>query len=424
MTAESINAVLAVHAPAAHACLSDLGREAVFPTGIPAQAAEAVDCLLQATVGQFTEGDGDAIVISALDQLVDPPRRAAFLYSQPGGHPELRELWLERIRREGGPDVPVSLPLVTMGLTHGLATTAELFGDQDCEFIYPTPSWGNYKLVFQGRRGCVMSSYPLFDADARFNVAGLRGRLAAVKTRKAIVLLSFPGNPSGFSPRDEDAHLIVEALAQHRGVPLVVVCDDAYHGMVFQPGVLRRSLFWDVARALDPAHGVVVKVDGCTKELLFFGGRVGFISFAVNEQAAAVLDDKVRTLHRGSINVPPGPTQVMAARALRDPNLDAQIAVAVERLAERADVLRRALDELNHPALSPLPFNAGFFALLKCDARLDVHRLRRRLIDEYSTGVIAVPEINALRLAFCSIARRDIPALVDNIRRAADEELA
>jgi aspartate/methionine/tyrosine aminotransferase len=423
MTAESLNATLALHAPAAHACLSRLGREAVFPTGIPAQAVEAQDCRLQATVGQFTEGDGEAIVIQALDQLVDPPRRAAFLYSRPGGHPELRAEWLKRIRREGG-DTPISLPLVTMGLTHGLSTVAELFGDEDCTFVYPRPSWGNYKLVFGARRGCRLASYDLFGEDGRYNVQGLQDCLQAVQGTKAIVLLGFPGNPSGFSPREEDAHLIVEALAAHRGVPLVVVCDDAYHGMVFQEGVLRRSLFWELTRALDPARGLAVKVDGCTKELLFFGGRVGFITFGVGPEAAQVLDNKVRTLHRGSINVPPGPTQVMATRALREPDLDAQIATAVERLAERAAILRTELDNLDHPALTPLPFNAGFFALVQCAPGLDVHKLRRRLITQYSTGVIAVPEINALRLAFCSIARRDIPALVDNIRQAADEELA
>ncbi|MCB9759251.1 MAG: aminotransferase class I/II-fold pyridoxal phosphate-dependent enzyme [Alphaproteobacteria bacterium] len=417
--ADDLNATLGRTAPAAAACLSTLGRQLAFPAGIPAQSFEAAGCAFNATIGQLTDGRRGALTPPALGDLapqLDPA--AAFLYTHTAGLPVLRDLWQARQQREGG-HTPASRPVVVSGITNGLSVCADLFADADTDVVVGVPYWGNYNLIFGTRRGARVLPFPFFDEGRqRFNVAGLRAALAQVR-HKALVIINFPSNPTGYSPLEDEVPAIVDALVSARG-PVAVLCDDAYHGWVYEPGVARDSLFWALTRQADPARLLPIKADGATKELLFFGGRVAFLTFGVSDPAAAdALEDKVMAAIRGTISQSSAPPQAMVARALADPDLDRQLAERMELVVRRYRVLKRELDALTGDNLRPWPFNAGFFAILGVRPGVDVHALRRRLIEEQSVGVIAVPEISAIRLAFCSIREEDIPELVRRIRIVA-----
>lgn len=417
--AEELNATLANTHGAAHACLSPMGRAARFPTGIPAQAGEARGAELQATIGQLTDGRGRAIVPGALDSLARGDGSTAYLYSPVAGHPRLRELWRRRIAREGR-DTTASLPLVTLGLTHALSICADLFADADTDVLFPGPCWGNYRLTFGLRRQARLKTWDFYSSAGGLNIEGFADALAGIRD-KGVVVLNFPGNPTGYSPTLAEAEQLMDVLAAHRGAPVAVIFDDAYHGFVFEEGIVRRSLFWEAVRRCSPDHVLPIKIDGCTKELLFFGGRVGFLTFGVGDEASAALVDKAMTMTRGTVNCPPGPSQVMAAEALSSPLVDAQIAEIFERVRGRYTTLKQALAGLEGTGLTPLPFNAGFFALIQAPEGVDVHALRRKILHEHSAGVIALPEVRALRVAFCSISKSDIPELINRVRRGLEE---
>ncbi len=73
----------------------------------------------------------------------------------------------------------------------------------------------------------------------------------------------------------------------------MVICDDAYYGMFFDPACERESLFGRLAQA--HPNLLAVKVDGATKEAFVWGLRVGFITFGVANGTPAVykaLEDK------------------------------------------------------------------------------------------------------------------------------------
>ena len=59
-----------------------------------------------------------------------------------------------------------------------------------------------------------------------------------------------------------------------------------------------------------------------------------------------------------------------------------------------------------------------FFGLVAVDPDIDVQELRLTLIRDHSVGVISIPEINALRLAFCSTRAEDMPELIRRIQLA------
>jgi aspartate/methionine/tyrosine aminotransferase len=425
LSAQRSNEILQREAPAVWASLSDLGRRIHFPRDIPFQAAEARSVTYNGTIGQITDGRGQALRLEGLDLalagLEPADRNTALLYSPMAGLPELRERWRQWQRRAAPVDRPSSLPIVTVGMTHGVSIAADLFGGLDKPVAVPEPFWGNYRQIFGTRGGARVLGAPLFRAG-RFNAGVIEEALAGEPAgTPAVAVLNFPANPGGYAPSEGERAALLDslrALAESR--PLVVICDDAYEGLVHDPSVPKSSLFWDLNGLHDRL--TPVKVDGATKEFLFFGGRVGFLTFA-HEQAsdvATALEDKVLGLTRTSVGSPVTATQVVLLAALRGGGAEREIAELRARMGRRHQVTMRALASVDPALMTPLPCNAGCFVLVELAAGLDADEVRRHLLAHEDTGVIAVRP-NYLRLAFCSVASAEIPELVRRTERGVRE---
>ena len=402
--AEHLNAILRRGHPAAERCLSDLGRRLFFPSGVTAQAAEAKGCALNATIGQLIGDDGDAAPLPSMARhLGGLAGRDVFLYAPQGGRRDLRKAWMARIRTQTRG--PLSLPMVTSGLTHGLSIVADLFADAGTEVLLPDPGWGNYGQIFGTRRGAALIRYAVLDAQGRLNIPAIRAALAAT-TGPAVLLLNFPSNPLGYTPLLSEAQALVSALdaAPH---PLVVLCDDAYHGMSWEDGLAVDGIFPLLADA-DPARILPIKIDGATKELFFFGGRVGFITFGVDGDSGAVLEEKARALTRATISSVSAPSQALVMEALSAPDLSAEQTMLRDILRRRYQVLKAAL---KHHRLPSWPFNSAFFALLKVE---NSDAVRRGLLQD-GVGLVAFP--GALRLSYSTIPEGEIERLVATIAR-------
>ena len=131
----------------------------------------------------------------------------------------------------------------------------------------------------------------------------------------------------------------------------------------------------------------------------------------------AAIESKIKCLGRGIVGSPPGPSQAFAVHALTHPALDEQVGDRLGELRRRHSVLTECLASLSTDKIAPFPFNSGSFALLQIAPEIPVDALRERLL-EASTGVISVPEVNAIRLAYCSMHADAIPALVQAIDQA------
>ncbi|MGH9382654.1 MAG: aminotransferase class I/II-fold pyridoxal phosphate-dependent enzyme [Thermoanaerobaculia bacterium] len=421
--AEGVNRVLAEEVPALAAALSPLGLRAVFPPDIPAQAAEARGRAFNATIGQIADGRGKPLVLpsvaAALDGLPEDRRDRALLYSPVEGIPEVRRAWRVWQRRGVAADVLSSLPLAVDGLTHGLSLVADLFAGPGRRVLVLAPFWGNYRQAFALRTGARMEPVPAY-RDGRFDEAALGEALARLQADDpAVVILNFPSNPGGYMPTRAEREILragVVAAAERR--PLVVVCDDAYAGLVYDDAVPAGSLFWELAGA--HPNLVPVKVDGATKELALFGARVGFVTFAVepDSTAAQALESKLKCLARAAVGSPVALGQILVLAALESPAIEEEIAGLHAELARRWQVLTEALAGLDPALLRPLPCNAGCFALLELPEPLglDAETVRRHLLEHEDTGVIAVAP-RYLRLAFCSVDADRLPELVQRLER-------
>lgn len=432
-TVESANQAIREASPALYEALSPLGRRAFFPRDIPFQAAQARGKAYNGTIGQITDGAGGAVALpsmaAALSGLPDGARNRAFLYSPIEGIAEVRSLWREWQRRdlpgEGG-GLLSTMPTVTAGLTHGLSICADLFGGEGRVVAVPAPFWGNYRQAFALRTGARVVAAPAY-REARWDPGAIEAALASDEAdlgpgEPALAIVNVPSNPGGYSPTAEERRALAESLvrvAEQR--PLVVLCDDAYAGLVFEDGVPRHSPFWDL-QGLHP-NLVPVKIDGATKELSFFGGRVGFLTFpfAPDAPVAEALESKVKNMVRAAMGSPVATSQVIVLQALESGSAAEEVEDVRRLLAGRWRALSGALAGVDRELLEPLPSNSGCFALValgrKPKARgLTAGRIRLHLLDQEDTGLVSVGD-DYLRIAHCSVAEADLPELVRRMER-------
>lgn len=425
--AARLNADLAAESPALAALLSPLGRRAAFPRGIPFQSAEARGKRFDGTIGQITDGRGGALPLPSVAAALAGLGAAAevgraVLYSPIDGMPELRRRWRERQRRGAPEGVDSTLPLVVDGLSHGLSLVADVFAGPERAVAVPEPFWGNYRGAFVTRTGARLIHAPAFRDRVPDAAAVARAVAALPDGEPAIALLNFPSNPGGWSPTAAEREELAAALvAEAERRPLLAVCDDAYAGLVYDDAVPRESLFWQLAGR--HPNLVPVKVDGASKELAFFGGRVGFLTFALPPDGAAAraLESKVKGLVRATVGSPVAASQAVALAALASPSIDAEIEALRRLLAERWRTIVAALAACDPGLLVPLPSNAGSFVLVEVTAPgVDPEALRRHLLERHDTGVVAIAP-RYLRVAHCSVDAADLPELVRRIERGAAE---
>ncbi len=428
-----INQSLETGAPALAAALSSLGRRIHFPPDIPFQAAQARGKAFNGTIGQITDGPGHALPLRAIDELLSgldaTTRNRALLYSPVEGIAELRQAWWRWQRRGVAPEAQASLPaatlpIVTDGLTHGLAILADLFGGAGRTVIAAAPFWGNYRQTFGARTGATLVAAPTFTPRG-FETAGLAAALAALPAGEpAVVALNLPSNPSGYSLTAAERQAAIDLLvaaAERR--PLVVICDDAYAGLVYEATISPRSLFWDLAGRHPQL--LPIKVDGVTKELSLFGGRVGFLTFpfAPDSEVAAALESKVKGLLRATVGSPVSVSQMLVLVALADPRTADDVEALRQLLGERYRILKGALAAADPALLRPLPFNSGCFALVELPAGVEPEAARAHLLAHHDTGLVSIKP-QALRIAFCSVQAEALPELVRRLERGVGELVA
>ncbi len=363
----------------------------------------------------------DASIAALLNGL--PPADLATLssVSPVGGLAEVRHGWREHQRRGISEALPSGLPFAVSGLSHGLALVADLYASEGTPVVVPDPYWGNYRQAFAIRRGARIVLAPSY-VEGCFDPEGIGRAVESLpRDRTAIAILNFPSNPGGYSPNVEERGHLLDALiaaAVSRGTatdgPLVVVCDDAYAGLVFEPEIPRASLFWDlVARQHEAPNLLPIKIDGATKEFSFFGGRIGFLTFPEEGHEAMLV-----RYARAGVGPPSAPSQAVLLQALRDEDIGAKIEAIRALLEGRYRVLRDALAGVDQDLVRSFLFNSGCFALVEIPEALGLtsDQVRRHLIEAESVGLISL-EPRLLRIAHCSVAAEAIAELVMRLER-------
>jgi aspartate/methionine/tyrosine aminotransferase len=425
--AKEMNNILKEKSPTLFSLLSDFGKKIYMPKSIISQSAEAklhaYEC--NATIGIAKE-DGGPMYLSAIKKFFNHLTPSEiFPYATPFGLPDLRKLWQEKIIKESElEDKTISLPIVTHALTNGLFLVGDLFVDAGDEIYIPDKLWGNYKLIYQVRYKANIIHYDFFDSSLKgFNIVSLKETLKKSNKEKTILLFNFPNNPTGYTPREEEADAIKEVVLDlaEKGKKILVVADDAYYGLSYEDGLLEGSIFSKFA-GVHP-NIVAVKLDGFTKELFVWGFRIGFLTFAdyqQNKETYEIMEKKTAAAIRCSISNCSHPAQSICLKLLREGNFKEEKEEKFKELKARAEKVKEIVyNEKFKKLWDVYPFNSGYFMCLRLKG-VDSNKVREHALKEHGIGTIAIGKKD-LRIAFSSVKIEHLEKLFDLLAQSIRE---
>lgn len=423
--AKELNAIIKDNNPTIYHLLSKKGREIYFPKkGVVRQGTEAKGKKINATIGIAIEDDGTPMRLPSMDNWISLEPNNVFPYASSFGKQELRKTWQELIIKKN-PSLKgkISLPIVTSGLSHALSIVGYLFINPGDKIFVTDKYWSNYRLIFEQGHDGILHTFNTFEKDG-FDLESFK-QILTENNGKQIILFSLPNNPTGYTPTEHETIIIAEIIkgSAESGNKIIVIDDDAYFGLVYKPGIFKESLFSKLADLHE--NVLAIKIDGATKECYSWGLRVGFITYAakgISEKTSLALENKTAGAVRGNISNASHLSQSLVLKAITSPSYE-------EEKKQKYDLLKRRFDKVQDifirneqkysPYFSPLPFNSGYFMCIELKEGLDAETVRQTLLKKYSTGVIAVGTL--LRIAFSSVAEKDIPTLIENIYNACHD---
>lgn len=411
----------------AEALFSDLGKRIYFPKGIIAQGGEAKQkaSVANGTIGTTVINGKPAILPSVQKWAPELSSGELVAYAPTAGLPAIREAWKQK-QIQKNPSLAnklTSLPVVVPGLTAGLSYIMDLFVDADKPMLAPNPSWDNYVLIAEARRGSEFHQFEMFK-DGKFNIAGLEEavKTEAKKYGSVRLILNFPQNPSGYSPTTAEVKELCRILKEvgESGAKALVISDDAYFGLNYEDSIEPESLF---AHICDLHENVLaVKADGPTKEDFAWGLRCGFLTFGCKGFTDTQYENLVKKLMgviRSSVSCAATPGQTLILKSFQDPNNDAEKSAFRKVLEGRYKVVRNFVDTHKCSGLEVLPFNSGYFMSFRTIG-IDAEALRVKLLNEKGIGTIQI-DSQTLRVAFSSIEENLIEKVYTEIYNTAEE---
>ena len=422
--ANELNDRLLIEAPQILELLSRKGKESYFPkTGILSQSMQAKGTSINATIGIALEDDQSPVHFSSLGELIKVDPKKIFPYAGCSGLTELREQW-KVMQVEKNPDLKgkaTSLPVVTTALSHGLSIVSMLFLEPGDTVIIADMYWGNYNMLMKERCDVNFDMYPFYDGEA-MNLRGLEDRLLKGKIGKKIVAMNFPNNPTGYTPTKVEMKRIKELIkaSAEMGNHILVICDDAYFGLVYEEDVDTQSVFAHIADIHE--NVLAVKVDGATKEDYVWGFRVGFLTYAskgLSKSVYEILEDKTAGGIRSSVSSSPHISQSLLLEAYKHPTYREEKKAKYALLKSRYEKVKKTIEknrERYADYFSPLPYNSGYFMCVDLVEGIDGDELRRTLIEKFDTGTIFIRGV--LRLAYSAVACDSIEQLFENVYQA------
>jgi len=425
--AKELNDLISKANPHIMEMMSDMGKALFFPKGILSQSAEARTKAhkINATIGIAKQG-GHVLNLPAVTRYVSGIEPDEYLpYAPSFGLPGLREQWRKDLfeKNPSLKEKPISMPVVTSGITHGVSVFSDMWINPGDVVILPDMMWGNYNMTFTVRNRAEIVHYRAYDdALTRFNVDDFETVMRAQATRhdKLITVLNFPHNPSGYSPTQKEADRIADILLDiaESGTHVVAACDDAYFGLFFDEQTSKESLFARLAGRHERL--AAVKLDGATKEDYVWGLRVGFITYGMAADPAYMnelnlaLEKKTAGCIRGNISNASHLGQAMLLKAMADPEYHAQKQEKFTLLKQRAEKIKAVLaDPVYRSGFDVYPFNSGYFMCIRLKD-VNAEQLRLHLLDRYGVGLIAIGDRN-IRVAFSCLEEADVNILFDII---------
>lgn len=418
--AEELNQNIQKTSAVVYSMLSDFGRRIYLPKGILSQSAEAQEKAyhLNATRAIAIK-DNHVMHLEVSQQLIpDLSVGSVFAYPPILGNTELRTAWQTHLKKENPllKNIKFNLPIVTNGMTHGFSLLADLFVNNGDKLILPDMIWGNYKLLFETKMGAEISTYSFLNKEKEFNINGFTHALLEQRHDKLLILLNFPHNPTGYTINRLEAKKIVDVIVDcaDLGSNILVIIDDAYAGFWYDSDVMNESIF-GLLIGCHP-NVIPVKIDGATKEEYAWGLRVGFLTFAFEDEVISGIEEKLSGIIRSNTSGAAQLSQSIILEAMKTPGYEYQKQRNFEILKARAEKAKQIVTDEKYADLWEVyPSHAGYFICLSLNSA-NAENVRQTLLNEHGIGTIALGERD-LRIPYSCLEEDEIGGVISAIAR-------
>ena len=219
--------------------------------------------------------------------------------------------------------------------------------------------------------------------------------------------------------------------------PIIILVDDAYEPYVYSKEVINRSIFYALHELEEDI--IPIKLDGITKELLLYGGRIGFITVGLkphwvkNAQEIitlkAEIDNKLSGLLRTTISNANHFYQSLILKLFDDIGMDGIIQKRekiIHLLKDRYEKINAEFSKIKNENISVDSNAGGFFIFVNLNPDvIKANDFADHLLKKYKVGVIPIEKphdnINGIRIAYCSIDIKKIPEFVSRIDHALSD---
>ncbi len=443
---------------------SELGKRIFLPDGIFYWAGRAKkEAEIIGTIGSafgyekdFVDGgssDWMPCYLTEISEYFNVSIQDVVPYVSIGGLNETREIWKDWVLKKSQLDEikekdlieklekQITTPIITAGVTNGIFQCSSLFLNPGEFIIAPNKRWGNYDNIIKKYIGAKIKSFTFFN-EQNIDLESLELAINEVVSvqEKIIIILNFPNNPTGYVPSKEEGKEIVLLLQRQQrkhNKPIVVIVDDAYEPYVYSSDSINRSIFYDLLQLEEDI--IPIKLDGVTKELLMYGGRIGFITLGLkskwvdNDQELELLkkeiENKLEGFTRATISNCNHFYQALTQKLFKEKGIDKILASRTkvkELLRERYEMINAELAKIDDPNISIDPNSGGFFLFLNLNPKkIKANEFGDHLLRKYKVGIIPMEkldeQINGIRIAYCSIDLSKIPELIKRIKLALND---
>jgi aminotransferase len=222
---------------------------------------------------------------------------------------------------------------VTSGAKHNVFVALQAICNPGDEVILPTPSFVCYGPIAKMAGARVVEVATVSEEGFKLTPEKLR---AAITPRTKLLILPFPGNPTGAVLRREELEAIAEVL---RGTDIVVLSDEIYGDLTYG-----NEKHVSIASLPDMQERTVY-ISGFSKSFAMTGWRLGYVC------APTPIMKQMLKVHQYGLMCAPTVSQFAAIEAME--NSDEDVAEMREDYDRRRRFLVSELQKLGLPCFDP-----------------------------------------------------------------------
>ncbi len=392
----------------------------IFAANIRANEAAAKigkDKVINGTVGSILDEDGQLVMLEVMKRAykrLTPQEIVAYAPIQ--GYPDFLEACIDQCFGQSRPAGYIRA-LSTSGGTGGLHHVVHNYSSPGDEVLITDWHWGAYdSIILDGCRK--VRTFSFLNEDGRFDMDSFKEHLTALVEKQyntVIILNGVANNPTGYCMSDDEWGAVAQACAEAvdgKDKNVILCADVAYLDYSGEKEACRT--FFKKFENL-PQNVLVVVAYTLSKGFTFYGQRIGaMIGITSNEDVAQEFVDINQYSSRASWSNSNSAAMRAAASVCANPEeikeLDEERAKYYHLIEERAAIFMKEADEAG---VKYVPFMSGFFITIPVEGAKAVCDIL-----EAEEHVFLVPLKRGIRLAVCSISKKNITGLAAKVGRA------